>query len=300
MEQYLRPCGLIDSNHPSVIKQSKELTQTSPSEVEKAVSIYKFVRDNILFGFSPEFDNLPASKVLSDGVGFCNPKSTLFTALLRAAGIPARQHMVSINMNVLKGLGPPTNVYGDHAITEVWLNGSWVKVDSYTVDSALFTAGQAKLAEEGGTMGFGVHKDGRNSWDGASDSFVQYIMPEGTGIHVAAMIDASNGTPAGSGIANSSQTDEHSSRASKDGGAVAGMAGPDVSFSGAAAAPDGPMSDRDFGAVLGWADLSSVYFPLVASSSPFAWQRRWWGRQVFRLLACYCNARVGAARAGKL
>ena len=201
-----------------------------------------------------------------------------------------------------QGLGPPTNQYGDHAITEVWLNGSWVKVDSYTVDSALFTAGQAKLAQEGGTMGYGVHKDGRNSWDGASDSFVQYIMPEGTGIHAAAAIDgARSDTAAGNGIANSSDALECSSMASRDGEAVAqGMAGPDVSFSGAAAAPDGPMSDRDFGAVLGGADLSSVYFPLVASSSPFAWQRSWWGRQVFRLLARYCNARVDAARAGKL
>jgi transglutaminase-like putative cysteine protease len=52
---------------------------------------------------------LPASAVIRAGVGFCNPKSTLFVALLRGAGIPARQHMVSINMNVLKvrhgGLG---------------------------------------------------------------------------------------------------------------------------------------------------------------------------------------------------
>ena len=55
MEPYLRPYGLIDSNHPSVIKQSKKLTQTSQTDVEKAVSIYKFVRDNILFGFSPDF-----------------------------------------------------------------------------------------------------------------------------------------------------------------------------------------------------------------------------------------------------
>lgn len=70
-------------------------------------------------------------------------------------------------------------MYGDHAISEVLLDGEWHKVDSYTVDAPLFAAGQARLAAEGGTMGWGVHKDGVNDWDGRSDSFVQYIMPAG-------------------------------------------------------------------------------------------------------------------------
>lgn len=70
-------------------------------------------------------------------------------------------------------------MYGDHAISEVLLDGEWHKVDSYTVDAPLFAAGQARLAAEGGTMGWGVHKDGINDWDGRSHSFVQYIMPAG-------------------------------------------------------------------------------------------------------------------------
>jgi hypothetical protein len=221
-------------------------------------------------------------------------------------------------------------VYGDHAITEVWLNGSWVKVDSYTVDSSLFKAAQAKLAQGGRTMGYGVHKDGRNSWDGTSDSFVQYIMPEGTGIFAACKADRkayskSNSTAkseanskapgvetatdpgaeeglglldTGAGV--SSKSIPTSSNSINSRAAAVGLTGPDRSFSGAAARPDGPMSDRDFGALLGGADLGSVYFPMVAGSSPFAWQRSWWGRQVFRLLAGYCNSRVAAARAGRL
>jgi hypothetical protein len=58
MEEYLRPCGLIDSDHPSVVKKSKELTQESQSSRDKAVSIYNFVRDGIQFGFSPAFGEL--------------------------------------------------------------------------------------------------------------------------------------------------------------------------------------------------------------------------------------------------
>jgi hypothetical protein len=80
---------------------------------------------------------------------------------------------------VVQGLGPPTGVYGDHAISEVLLEGVWHKVDSYTVDAPLYAAAQARLAAEGGVMGWGVHKEGVNDWDGRSDSFVQYIMPTG-------------------------------------------------------------------------------------------------------------------------
>lgn len=207
----------------------------------------------------------------------------------------------------LQGLGPPTNVYGDHAITEVWLEGAWRKVDSYTVDAPLYAAGQAKLAKEGAVMGWGVHQQGVNSWDGRSDSFVQYIMPEATGRrhYTASGTDqdtkASGGDEAGNSTAGGGKaaTTSNGSCATSASTTV-GMAGPDTSFSGATAMPDGPMSDRDFGAVLGGGDLGSCYFPLVAASSPFAWQRRWWGRQVFRLLARYCNSRVEAARAGRL
>lgn len=39
-------------------------------------------------------DALTASEVLKQGQGFCNPKATLLVALMRAAGIPARMHMV--------------------------------------------------------------------------------------------------------------------------------------------------------------------------------------------------------------
>ena len=65
-------------------------------------SIYDFVRDEILFGYNVD-DNIPASKVLSDGYGQCNTKGTLFMALLRASGIPCRVHGFTINKELQKG-----------------------------------------------------------------------------------------------------------------------------------------------------------------------------------------------------
>ena len=119
--------------------------------------------------------------------------------------------MVSINMNVLTGLGPPTGIYGDHALSEVFLNGRWLLVDSYTVDPQLFAAGRAAMDEHGLRMGFGVHADGVNDWDGSDHSFVQYVMPAG-------------------------------SRAGPGSGA-------DTAFSAAPAVDAGPASNRDFGVV---------------------------------------------------
>eukprot|EP00878_Enallax_costatus_P012082 GHUV01012614.1.p1 GENE.GHUV01012614.1~~GHUV01012614.1.p1 ORF type:complete len:213 (+),score=35.98 GHUV01012614.1:559-1197(+) len=157
-------------------------------------------------------DNLPASMVLQHGRGFCNPKSTLFVAMQRAAGIPARQHMVSINMNVLYGLGPPTGVYGDHALSEVYLNNRWLLVDSYTVDTQLYSVAKQAINQKGLAMGYGVHKGGSICWDGKSNSFVQYVV-EDVEVHARP----------GEG--------KHSQ------------------FSGEKALPDGPASDRDFGVV---------------------------------------------------
>lgn len=55
LAEYVRPCGLIDADHPSITSKAKQLTAGLSSETDKAVAIYKFVKDGILFGFSPEF-----------------------------------------------------------------------------------------------------------------------------------------------------------------------------------------------------------------------------------------------------
>lgn len=132
-------------------------------------------------------------------------------ARLPAAMCMDTKHMVSINMNVLTGLGPPTNVYGDHALSEVYLGGRWLLVDSYTIDPQLYKAGLAAVHKHGLCMGYGVHANGVNEWDGTDNSFVQYVMPSET--------QARPGS------------------------------GSDRAFSATPAAADGPASDSDFGLV---------------------------------------------------
>ena len=50
-------------------------------ERERIGAIYDFVRNDIAFGYNVA-DDLPASRVLADGIGQCNTKGTLFMALV--------------------------------------------------------------------------------------------------------------------------------------------------------------------------------------------------------------------------
>ncbi|KAJ0390322.1 hypothetical protein ATCC90586_011542 [Pythium insidiosum] len=111
---------------------------------------------------------------MSEGRGFCNTQSTLFTALLRAAGIPARIHFVTIDAEILHGLNIP-GPYVDHSFTEVFLDGRWVATDSYIADSSFFHNGLKRLEREGREMGYGLHRRGTIAWDGSTDAFSQYL-----------------------------------------------------------------------------------------------------------------------------
>jgi transglutaminase-like putative cysteine protease len=171
---FLKPTRYINSDHPEIIAASRRLTSGLADDRAKAVAIFKFVRDTIRFGFAAGFYDQTASEVLERGIGFCNTKSTLFVALLRAAGIPARQVFVDIDARILAGLLDTGTTYVDHSYTEVRIGERWVAIDAYIVDPPLFRAAKARLAAEGRTLGYGVHANGTNTWNGAAPSFSQF------------------------------------------------------------------------------------------------------------------------------
>ncbi len=165
----------LDHDHPEIVKLSRTLTGGTLNDREKAVRIHDFVRDRINFGWTSAFYNQSASAVLRAGVGFCNTKSTLFTALLRAAEIPSRQHFVSINARIVTDFIAPGTAFVDHSFTEVHLDGEWHRVDSYIVDRPLAESARRRLAKEGRMLGYGVHRHGVSEWDGRSDAFSQFV-----------------------------------------------------------------------------------------------------------------------------
>lgn len=177
MKQWLKATKYINCDSKEVIRVAKSVVEGKTTEREKAVAIHDWVRENIKFGFGSYFYRYRASDVLKMRKGFCNTQSTLMCALLRSQGIPARQHFVEISADVLYGLGVP-GPFLDHTYTEVYVDGRWVKTDSYIGDKELVDKAKEKLAKEGRLQGYGVALEGSSEWDGVSDSFLQYVGEE--------------------------------------------------------------------------------------------------------------------------
>ncbi|MEM9290521.1 MAG: transglutaminase-like domain-containing protein [Acidobacteriota bacterium] len=172
---WLAPTSQIDCDHPSIQRLAQQLGGKATGARQKAVAIHRFVRDEIAFGWAPEFYQQRASETLATGRGYCNTKGPLFVALLRASGIPARLRFIELRSEVLGGLVDTGGPYVDHAYTEVWLEGSWVSVDSYVVDRSLAEAARQRLESTGTLLGYGIHRNGVSEWDGLGDSFVQFV-----------------------------------------------------------------------------------------------------------------------------
>jgi transglutaminase-like putative cysteine protease len=100
----------------------------------------------------------------------------LFTALLRAVNIPARQVFVEIDSQILFGVVNPGTRMVDHSFVEVYLNNQWVATDAYIVDPDLFRFAKNQLTKENRLLGYGAHQTGSNEWDGIHPSFSQYNM----------------------------------------------------------------------------------------------------------------------------
>lgn len=101
--RWLRATRFIDRDDPLIVETARSVTAGQSDDTAKALALFDHVRDQTPFGFAAGFWNQSASAVLRAGRGYCNTKSTLFVALLRATGVPARQVFVEIDAEVLHG-----------------------------------------------------------------------------------------------------------------------------------------------------------------------------------------------------
>ena len=130
---YLRPTGIIDSDHPSIRSTAERTASGAASDIKKAVKLFYFVRDEIRYNpFAPMFsrDVYAASATLERGSGYCVQKAVVLTALCRSTGIPARLCFADIRSHIVPGdliemMG--TDLFAYHGYAEIYLNGRWVK-----------------------------------------------------------------------------------------------------------------------------------------------------------------------------
>jgi len=162
---------------PFINELAQSITRGAQSDRERAVMIHDYVRDTVRYGFTARFDEATPGETLKAGVGHCNPQTDLFVTLLRAVGIAARYHYVTISGEILRGVQPNVPSLISHGFAEVELDGRWLKVDSYIVDPAHADGARARLEQEGRDVGYGFHRRGAVVWDGASDAFSQLADP---------------------------------------------------------------------------------------------------------------------------
>lgn len=132
MEEYLKPTSIVNSDNPTIKNKAQEVTKGQKEVIEKARSLFYFVRDNIKYNpYLPR--HLPkhfrASNTLARGEGFCIQKAALLIALSRAVGIPARFHFVILRNHLLPEKIAEllvSNVIPDHGFVEFHLDGKWV------------------------------------------------------------------------------------------------------------------------------------------------------------------------------
>ncbi len=133
VQAFLRATELVDADHPAVIEFAQGITSRVANPVTRARMLYLAVRDG--FRYDPyrldlSVAGMKASKVLSDGYGWCVNKSALLAAACRAAGIPAkvgyadvRNHLSTERLRQAIG----SDIYYWHSYTVIHLNGKWLK-----------------------------------------------------------------------------------------------------------------------------------------------------------------------------
>jgi len=136
---WLEPSEYIESDDPSVVGKSEQLTEGVTKRWDAVTKIGHWVYEEIAYTIA---DTPSARLALETKKGDCGPHSTLMVAMLRAQGIPAR---------LVGGLVyTPTfgGSFGQHAWVEVHMGeAGWLAVDPTTGEFQRMSATHIKLFE---------------------------------------------------------------------------------------------------------------------------------------------------------
>lgn len=152
MKVNLRPTYTIDSENERVRETAEILTKGCSSDNEKAIRLFYFVRDSIIYnGYmcSVFIEDFKASKVLEWKKGYCVQKAVLLTALGRASGIPSRLAFAKILNHRTSQEFYKTyhmNIFSRHGYNQFYLNDRWVSATA-TFDKTLCDKNKLPVVE---------------------------------------------------------------------------------------------------------------------------------------------------------
>jgi transglutaminase-like putative cysteine protease len=128
LDRYLEASEIVDWRSPEIIALAQDLTGGLETDVEQAMRLYQWVRDEIPHSKDAghEVVTCRASDVLRQRTGICYAKSHLLAAMLRAVGIPA-----GFCYQVLRK-DPPYQGTEVHGLNGIFLRGlgRWIRVDA--------------------------------------------------------------------------------------------------------------------------------------------------------------------------
>ena len=117
MQPFLEGSSFIQVSHPRIARRARAIVEGETDSLRAALAIYRWVFENVRK--TPTVSVPSAADVLDIMSGDCNEHTYLFTALARAAGIPAR---------ITVGLTYNEGAFYYHAWPSVYV-GRWVEMD---------------------------------------------------------------------------------------------------------------------------------------------------------------------------
>ena len=172
---------LVDYENKLVVDTAKRITQGAETREEKLERVFLYVRDEIKFGFHEEVDYLTASEIINRGMGQCNNKTTVFLALCKVVGIPAKIHFSTIDKRIQQGLFRgivywmmPKEI--THSWIDVELDGRVLKLDAFVNDKSYYSQAKGMLEKENLDTGYSIScSKGKSSieFDINNENFVQ-------------------------------------------------------------------------------------------------------------------------------
>lgn len=137
-EKYLRPTLFCDCQAPEIIALANQLGAYKKTDREYAEAVFEFAKRKIILEQHPLDD---VTKIVHRGTGTCLHKISVFIALCRAGGLPARYKFFALTLldefiapsldraPLLKQWSEAMGYFLVHGAGEVFLDGKWITAD---------------------------------------------------------------------------------------------------------------------------------------------------------------------------
>ncbi len=121
LKQYLEPTETIDSDHPAVIAKAAELAEGEDDLFKVVFNLASWVEENIKYDLNTitSTSSQKGSWVLQNKQGVCDEMTSLFVAMARSLGIPAR---------FVSGISYTTNEEVVASAGSNWAGHGWAEI----------------------------------------------------------------------------------------------------------------------------------------------------------------------------